>query len=244
MGWFRKLTYDLGISLLAGVVIVMVTTGPSPLGWWVTVVSVLMVVLSSAPISTFAQRRLSREVFSTLATPRIKTFIPIAILASFIVSLASQYHQDQETKQKALQLSTEILSFIKAKREGEPPLPRPETWQEDVEKSVRYSQSMAMEFSATYGGRARAVCTELAERGLGDKSFYSMCESLINYVAMRMVGEELAALAEQLPKPEKWFSGRWAFSVVLSLALSLLLWIVLGVWEQRLSEHSVIPTDE
>lgn len=234
-GWLRKLIYDFSISALAGIVIAMLTIGSSVFWWGMFGVALLMVIFSLVPFSSITHTKLSKDIFSTLSTPKVKAFIPTALVVSFVVSLGAQYYQDRELKQRAVSLSNEIFAFMRTSRAGEPPLARPETWEADTDKIVKYFQDTMVEFSVTYLGRVKALCMQLAERGLGDQSFQSNCKGpIVNTLGIQEIAGQLAALAEQLPKVENWFSGRWALSFFLSLLCSSLLWVVFGVVEHRL----------
>lgn len=101
-------------------------------------------------------------------------------------------------KERAVHLSADILSFLTQRRAGEPPLPKRETWDQDVQASIRYSQQTMSIYSETFGAKVIAIHDELASKGITDKELDSFYEHPTNPIGIRIVGEHIGALAERL----------------------------------------------
>lgn len=105
----------------------------------------------------------------------------------------------QTLKSKAIHLSADILSFLTQRQAGEPPLPRRETWEQDVQTEVKYMQQTMALYSQNFGARVIATREELAQKGITDKELDDYYENPTNPIGIRIVAERLGSLAERLP---------------------------------------------
>jgi hypothetical protein len=102
-------------------------------------------------------------------------------------------------KERAIHLSADILSFLTQRLASEPPLPRRETWEQDMQMEANYfKQTMAI-YSQTFGAKVIAIHNELASKGITDRELDSSYENPINPNGIRTVAERIGALAERLP---------------------------------------------
>jgi hypothetical protein len=104
----------------------------------------------------------------------------------------------QALKRKAIDLSVSILAFLAARQAGEPPLARPETWNQDVNADTKYLMETMALYSQRFGSEVIAVHDELAKMNLYDKELDAYYEHPTNPLGVRTVAEHLGALAEQL----------------------------------------------
>jgi len=102
-------------------------------------------------------------------------------------------------KERAIRLSADILSFLTQRQAGEPPLPRRETWDQDVQAEIRYMQQTMALYSQTFAAKVIAMRDELARKGITDKELDAFYEHPTNPIGIRIVAEHLGALAERLP---------------------------------------------
>lgn len=136
-------------------------------------------------------------------TQRITLVIAIAFFAYFVahtIYVTSKPPRDLSAlKQRAIRLSNEILEFVADRERSNPPLPRIETWERDVDISTRFSIETMSQFSTKFGARLIATRNELAEQGLTDRELDSLYTHPTNPIGIRIVAERLGALAEKLP---------------------------------------------
>ncbi len=102
-------------------------------------------------------------------------------------------------KQRAATLSVDILNFLVQRNSNEPSLPRPETWGQDTDRMLRYFKGTMDLYSKQFGARVIAIRNQFAQQGLTDKELDQFYEHPTNPIGIRIVGERIGALAEQLP---------------------------------------------
>jgi hypothetical protein len=110
-----------------------------------------------------------------------------------------QSNAPQESlKQRALRLSNEVLRFLVERQANEVPLPRAETWDRDTQAMIGYMQQTMALYSERFGARVIAIRNELATEGLRDQELDRFYEHPTNPIGIRIVGERIGALAQQL----------------------------------------------
>jgi hypothetical protein len=102
-------------------------------------------------------------------------------------------------KHRALALADEILRFLLVRQSSEPPLPTPATWKADTDMMLDYSKETMGLYSQKFGARALALWRQLSEAGFKDRELDRFIEHPTNPIGIRIVGERLGALAEQMP---------------------------------------------
>jgi len=103
-----------------------------------------------------------------------------------------------DLKRRASVLSAEILQFLTQRQSGEPPLPRPDTWDKDVSAEIQYmGQTMAL-YTQRFASSVIAIHDELAKSGFKDNELDRSYEHPTNPLGVQAVGEHLGALAEQI----------------------------------------------
>lgn len=105
----------------------------------------------------------------------------------------------QDLKTRALLLSAEILRFLAERQQQEPPMPRPETWNNDVDAMIRFHRETMSLYSQRFASRVIAFRDAFAQGGLVDRELDSFYEHPTNPIGIRIVGERIGALAEKLP---------------------------------------------
>ena len=102
-------------------------------------------------------------------------------------------------KHRSLALADDILRFLVVRQAGDPPLPRPETFEADRDAMVNYFQETMALFSQRFGSKVIAIRNQLAKAGFTDPELDRLYDSPTNPLGIRAVGERIGALAEQLP---------------------------------------------
>ena len=102
-------------------------------------------------------------------------------------------------KHRALALADEILRFLLVRQSSEPPLPTPATWKADADRMLDYSRETMGLYSQKFGARALALREQLAKAGFKDTELDDYIEHPTNPIGIRIVGERIGALGEQLP---------------------------------------------
>jgi len=123
----------------------------------------------------------------------------LAALAAAQPIVKPHIAQAASLKERIVRLSADILSFLTQRQAGEPPLPRRETWNQDVQDDIRYMQQTMAIYSQTYAPKVIAFHDELASKGLTDNELDSFYQNPTNPTGIRIVAEHLGALAERLP---------------------------------------------
>lgn len=105
----------------------------------------------------------------------------------------------ESLKERVKALSTSMLRFLLERAQGEPSMPRRETWSDDVERQIKYSRETMRLYSLSFGSRVIASRNALAEHGLVDTQLDQLYEFPTNPIGIQIVGERLGALTERLP---------------------------------------------
>lgn len=71
-------------------------------------------------------------------------------------------------KQRTREVSVGILKFLLERERGQPPNPRPASWSQDVDLTIRYMQETMQLYSLNFASRVIALRAELAEHGFTD----------------------------------------------------------------------------
>lgn len=103
-----------------------------------------------------------------------------------------------ELKRQATKLSAEILQFLTDRQVGEPPIPRPSTWEQDMQAQIKYMQQTIAFYSQMFAPRVIAMHDELAKQGFRDGQLENFYEHPTNPIGIRIVGERIGALAERI----------------------------------------------
>ncbi|TAL13914.1 hypothetical protein EPN95_04470 [Patescibacteria group bacterium] len=123
------------------------------------------------------------------------------IISAIIEKVESKSREHPPTpdslKQRLQNLSTSILRFLLDRRDS--PLPRPETWDNDIDRMLRLSAETRNLYSLSFGAQVIAARNELLKHGIIDKELDTYYEHPTNPIVMRIIGERLGALAESLP---------------------------------------------
>lgn len=99
-------------------------------------------------------------------------------------------------KKRTLLLSTEILKFLSDKKE--PPSPKPETWNADIQNINNFYNSIMNEYSLKFGSRVRVIRDELAENGYKNEDLDAYYLSPVNVLVVREIGEILGMMSEKI----------------------------------------------
>lgn len=104
--------------------------------------------------------------------------------------------EPESLKRRSLILSNEILRFLTNRQANEPQLFRPETWQQDTNRMIKYSQQTMSLYSEKYALRVIAIRNEFADKGYQDSELDRSYEHPTNPIGIRIIAERIGALAE------------------------------------------------
>lgn len=114
--------------------------------------------------------------------------------------IKKSHPENEELKNRANQLSKEILEFIAVRQQYSPPIPKnKEDWDREFDKIVAYFKETNSQFELRFHTRITAMGNELAAKGLRDNNLNSVFDSQNNAISIRIIAERIKALAEQLP---------------------------------------------
>ncbi len=117
-----------------------------------------------------------------------------------VVQLAESKAPPDSLKNKALLLSKEILLFLGERQANEPEsvVDRMLSWDRDFDKPIKYSQETMSIYSERFGARVNEMRNAFAREGLKDEQLDRFFEHPTNPTSIRIIGERIGALAEQL----------------------------------------------
>jgi len=104
----------------------------------------------------------------------------------------------QALKERAKELSKEILEFLADRERSAPRLPQKETWNIDTELMLRHLKETMNQYSIKFASRVITIRNEFSSLGLIDEELDKFYEHPTNFIGIRIIGERLGALAEQL----------------------------------------------
>ncbi len=87
-------------------------------------------------------------------------------------------------KRRATTLSAQILKFVTDRQAGQPPLPRPETWDQDTRAMTSYFNQTVALYSEAFGAKVIAIHDEFARLGLRDSELDQFYEHPTNPIGM------------------------------------------------------------
>ena len=112
--------------------------------------------------------------------------------------LVAQQKTDLELR--SLELSGNIVNFLRERGLAAPPRPKPATWDHDVDAVLRYEQETSLLFEAEFGPKVRMTREMLALRGLIDRDLDAFYRRPANAFQICVVAKKLAALGRRLER--------------------------------------------
>jgi hypothetical protein len=108
--------------------------------------------------------------------------------------------QKTDLELRTVELSGDILNFLRQRRLTAPPHPSPATWEHDVDAVLGYEQETSMLFDAEFGLQVRRIRDSMSLRGLRDRDLDAFYQRPTNAFEINIVAEKLAALARRLER--------------------------------------------
>jgi hypothetical protein len=108
--------------------------------------------------------------------------------------------QKTDLELRAVELSGDIVNFLRERRLTAPPHPSPPTWERDVEAVLGYEQETSALFDAQFGLQVRRIRDLLSLRGLRDRDLDAFYRRPANAFEIGIVAEKVAALARRLER--------------------------------------------
>jgi hypothetical protein len=115
------------------------------------------------------------------------------------INVSAQSNHLQLLKYNTAELSRDILTFLADRQVNDPPLPRRETWDKDIQAMVNYTNQTISLYYVRFGSKVIAAYKELKKYKYTDTQLDLFSEHPTNPIGMRIVAEHLGALAEQIP---------------------------------------------
>ena len=112
--------------------------------------------------------------------------------------LVAQQKTDLELR--SVELSGDIVNFLRERARTAPPRPTPATWERDVEAVLRYEQETSVLFDAEFGPQARRTRELFSLRGLTDRDLDAFYRRPANAFQIAVVARKLAVLAHRLER--------------------------------------------
>jgi hypothetical protein len=108
--------------------------------------------------------------------------------------------QKTDLELRSLELSGDIINFLRQRARGAPPRPRPATWDRDEDAVFRYEQETAIRFEAEFGAEVRATRQMFAQRRLVDRDLDAFYRRPSSAFEISVIAERLAVLARRLER--------------------------------------------
>ena len=125
------------------------------------------------------------DTIQTLDDFRIRYFSP------------KEISEEEELRNRALELSESILRFVHERRQNEPQTDF-HNWNEYIEASSKYSQETQSIFYTNFSSEVIYLRNEFLKRGIKDEEFEMFYKRPTNPIGLEIVGSRLGALAYQL----------------------------------------------
>src|SRR5436190_2907201 len=97
-------------------------------------------------------------------------------------------------------LSREILAFVDARHRAAPPRPRPETWDADVARWLRFEGETVRGYNRRFGARVRTAHDLLTLRSMRDADLDAFYRAPDGEFQIAIVARKLAGLADRLAR--------------------------------------------
>jgi hypothetical protein len=108
--------------------------------------------------------------------------------------------QKTELELRTVELSGDVLNFLRQRRLTAPQHPSPASWERDVDAVLGYEEETATLFDAQFGLQVRRIRDLMALRGLRDRDLDAFYRRPTNAFEINVVAEKLAALAHRLER--------------------------------------------
>jgi hypothetical protein len=101
---------------------------------------------------------------------------------------------------RAIELSGDVVNFLRARERTAPPRPAPATWNRDTAALLRYEDETATAFEEMFGRQVRRAHDLLELEGLTDRDLDAFYRHPANAFQIYIVAEKLASLARRLDR--------------------------------------------
>jgi hypothetical protein len=108
--------------------------------------------------------------------------------------------QKTELRLRMVELSGDIVIFLRERAEHAPPRPSPATWERDVERVLQYESDTANLYEQRFGPQVRKTREILALEQLTDRDFDAFYRRPANAFQMNVIAEKLIVLARRLDR--------------------------------------------
>ena len=108
--------------------------------------------------------------------------------------------QKNELELGAIELSGNIVNFLRARAQTAPPAPHPATWERDEDAVLRYEDNTSLLFEAQFGARVRRMREMFSLRGQTDRDLDAFYRRPSNAFQIDVIARRLAVLAHRLER--------------------------------------------
>jgi 4-amino-4-deoxy-L-arabinose transferase-like glycosyltransferase len=108
--------------------------------------------------------------------------------------------QRQQLRLSAIELSGNLLNFLRERRQFLPPPPSPRTWDKDERAIIRFEADTVKLFEQRYGRDVRSTHDLLALRGFRDRDFDMVYRRPADEFHIRTIAIKLAALSNKIDR--------------------------------------------
>jgi hypothetical protein len=161
-------------------------------------------ILATAGVVTFVST--SWRPFNRQA--QLATFVALVVIAfgwysgrQWVQNRQFEYQsmrQREQLRNASVQLSGNIMKFLRERRKALPPPPSPETWEEDERALTRFSNQTVRLFEARFGREVRSTHDLLAMRGLRDRDLDNVYRRPTDEFQIHTVATRISILASRL----------------------------------------------
>ena len=108
--------------------------------------------------------------------------------------------QRQQLRFSAIELSGNLLNFLRERRLALPPPPSPDTWDRDERAIIRFEAETVKAFEQKYGRDVRSTHDLLALRGYRDRDLDMLYRRPADEFHIRTIAIKLAALGNKVDR--------------------------------------------
>jgi hypothetical protein len=191
-----------GLTMVA-VVAARLNPPASAIADWYATLAAILVVATVLTVLVAARERLDRPGRLAAVVVVIATLMAWFSGRQWVHERQFDYlvaQQKADLELRAIELSGDIVNFLRDRARTAPPRPQPATWERDENAVLRYEQETAALFEAQFGVQVRTTREMFAQRRLTDRDLDAFYRRPSTAFEIGVTASRLAVLAHRLER--------------------------------------------